>query len=538
MTLAPEDVLLLKRLRVLARRQRDAVGNDVLCVFYGSHEIMFDEPQMVQFGERLIEQERFRAGDAVEWAGQSWDKVRELLEQLVDAGILRVLGRPDTDAPPPRPLSAAIDSAPPLAWRTPEELCRRLSDLVAAPVALELLEATAGGGTVVQSLRDDEGRQIGENSLAIRVPKLAESPPTEWRSCPFRGSRFEEDRPMNVSGLRQVSLHLEAVLAATTAMRRRLLARAGRSCLDIAHLKLLAELLGFVPAWLFLRRDGRLENGQIPAWVASLSKTITGPAITVEHMCFQSTEHGPDDQTSAAELAWVTETGSFFMSESGTCSGPPAMVDRTLRVFAGAENVDGGESLLESLGDSDHAFAVGLRASRIRALDKELSARTHALLEARLGAEAPDGVASHRTLVGVHAMRRAIAALDGDGERAAPPEPDWSHALTSLVALSEHSSEHGQLLERLLLDLLAIEWSGIAALDGAQEALGAMLGRAPRRLCRGDLARGRALHRRQLDGDLVAQRLGVEVEEDGKDYWLVSRRGRERLPGSARGTGP
>jgi hypothetical protein len=544
MALTLDDRLVLKRLRLIVRRERAEDGSETLHLFYGPHQISFDEPELIPFGERLAEHESFRAGDALEWSGLDWDQLRELLERLVEIDVLQVAGQPSRTPPPPAPLTAAVAAPAPIAWHAPDELCQRIAALVEAPVPLELLEAVAECGTVVQSLRDEAGRQIGENSLAVRLPELAEPVPTDWRTCRYPGSRFEEARPMNVSALRQVRAHFDAVLAGITAMRRRLLAGTGRPSLDVVHVTLLTEVLSFMPAWLFLRRDGRVANGALAAWVASLSKTVAGVRITAAHMCFRSSEHGPGATPTASELMRVTEESGFFMTASGTCSGPPAMVLRTLRVCVGEEDVEGGESILATLGDPARALAVGLRASRVRNVDTRMIAWTRALLEeaAPRGPAHDDDASGRRVLVGVDAMAEAIAALDAAGEPASTPPPDWSTALPALLEAVEVPSpdvpdvpETPDMPDTVaatgaaLLAVLGAEWSSIAALDQAQAALGTLLGRRRGWLSRADVARARALDRRDLDGDRLARRLGLRIEE-ARGYTLVSRAGRVELP--------
>src|SRR5436853_3678864 len=51
-----------------------------LRVFYKDKEIAFDDPTFFSFGENLVKQSTFRAGDALQWCASDWPKVREMLE--------------------------------------------------------------------------------------------------------------------------------------------------------------------------------------------------------------------------------------------------------------------------------------------------------------------------------------------------------------------------------------------------------------------------------------------------------------------------
>src|SRR5215210_905111 len=60
-----------------------------LRVFYRDKEIAFDDPSFYSFGENLIKQSRFRAGDVLEWGEYEWPKVRQMLEDLIGADVLK-----------------------------------------------------------------------------------------------------------------------------------------------------------------------------------------------------------------------------------------------------------------------------------------------------------------------------------------------------------------------------------------------------------------------------------------------------------------
>src|SRR5687767_932605 len=60
-----------------------------LRVYYRDKEISFDDPAFWTFGETLIKQSRFRAGDALQWGDYEWPKVRQMLEDLLEADVLK-----------------------------------------------------------------------------------------------------------------------------------------------------------------------------------------------------------------------------------------------------------------------------------------------------------------------------------------------------------------------------------------------------------------------------------------------------------------
>ena len=91
-------------------------GNRELHIFFGVKEITLDEPDLLSFGERLLEHDQFIAGSATTWsAGEPypWERVRELLEALLDEEIL------SREAPkPPSPPPAGETGADGMAART------------------------------------------------------------------------------------------------------------------------------------------------------------------------------------------------------------------------------------------------------------------------------------------------------------------------------------------------------------------------------------------------------------------------------------
>src|SRR3954463_272 len=91
--LQPSEVLFIpKRKRLTHSRFKTDEGQEVLHLFYGEIELIFDEPDVAPVGERLIEIERFRADEAMAWsnaAPHDWEKVRDLLQALLDRNVLK-----------------------------------------------------------------------------------------------------------------------------------------------------------------------------------------------------------------------------------------------------------------------------------------------------------------------------------------------------------------------------------------------------------------------------------------------------------------
>src|SRR6185295_19631359 len=100
--LQPSEVLCIpRRKRLTHGRFKNEDGQEVLHLFYGEVELIFDEPDVAPVGEKLMEVERFRADEAMAWsnvAPHDWGKVRDLLQALIDHQVLKRLSEAPADS--------------------------------------------------------------------------------------------------------------------------------------------------------------------------------------------------------------------------------------------------------------------------------------------------------------------------------------------------------------------------------------------------------------------------------------------------------
>src|SRR5512140_3754345 len=131
---AVDELALPLHKRMIAQYATDAAGARELRLYYGDKEISFDEPELFAFGETLAQQARFVAGAATTWCeGHEWPRIRELLEQLIDEGVLqyaddtlaeeRILGDDGVRSSPLPPAEAKAPST----WFESEELTAQLT---------------------------------------------------------------------------------------------------------------------------------------------------------------------------------------------------------------------------------------------------------------------------------------------------------------------------------------------------------------------------------------------------------------------------
>ena len=202
--LAPDDALHLPmNKRSVVQYAESPEGVRELHLYCGTKEIVFDEPDLFAFGEALVRHGSFVARDSTTWGeGYDWPRMRELLEQLVEEGVL-LRGAPpalgfgaaaegkDQPAPlPPGPSKRARS------WDECEELTR---EITGQPLEHGYLELIVPVFRVAHIALDTEGRQVGEANV---FPKpLRVDVPTRWRTCIYPGTRYLDPKPMNVSAL-------------------------------------------------------------------------------------------------------------------------------------------------------------------------------------------------------------------------------------------------------------------------------------------------------------------------------------------------
>src|SRR4051812_41986520 len=91
---AGDELVFPMHKRAFAQYSTEADGARELHLYYGDKEISFDEPELFAFGEQLARQSRFIAVTSTTWGtGYDWIRMRELLEQLLEAGILQYADR-------------------------------------------------------------------------------------------------------------------------------------------------------------------------------------------------------------------------------------------------------------------------------------------------------------------------------------------------------------------------------------------------------------------------------------------------------------
>jgi hypothetical protein len=319
-----------------------------LRVFYRDKEIAFDDPAFYSFGEELTKQSRFRAGDALSWGANDWPKVRNMLEELVEADVLHYA---DDDIDLPSALRheeresllmpARCQHA--LTWDESEEVMSKISN---EPLETGYVELVIPIFRVAHMYLDADDRQVGEAN--VFPPFMRLDRPTLWRTCTYSGTRYQPELPMNVTALRVMRAQWRQMMVIVRRVSDAYIARfpevaeRGWTVGDIERMTVCVLAL---PTYMLVKRDGRIENGKLHPALSSAFRLTDGLRMLMHHMLFvpfgEPTRSGLTPMTGAEAHAYAERNYSFHTAH-GVCAGPPAMVEDFLAVILDKADPKGG----------------------------------------------------------------------------------------------------------------------------------------------------------------------------------------------------
>jgi hypothetical protein len=388
-----EVLCIPKRRRLLHSKLNDAEGNEVLHIFYGEKEIIFDEPELVPFGEKLLELERFRAEEAMSWsngAPHDWAKVREMLEALLDQEILKRIAEEEVSTGArtfPATLGLAPPGRQPRTFSAEDNRCPAImQEALGRAVDLSNLEAVVPVYRTAHPALDTDGRQVGENNVFL--PSLFLDLPTQRRLCNYSGNRYQADVPMNVTALKHMTSRWPELLSLTEQSRQAIFARLPTrgSSLRTGELHLLTVCTLASVGYVMVRGTDPVANGKLDAGLAAMFRLIDGVRlVTTELMRATAGEHGCDRPVTAQSVADYAEKQGMYRGTFGVCAGPQALIDEYLRVLLGETSapVQVEPDLASRVGDMNAALDYGLLGQRIEAMVRIFGA-SQGLLHDRL----------------------------------------------------------------------------------------------------------------------------------------------------------
>ncbi|PTL80111.1 hypothetical protein [Vitiosangium sp. GDMCC 1.1324] len=401
-----ETLYLPMRRRFMSEYATTPEGTRELRLHFGVKEITFDEPELFSFGETLIKQDQFMAGSATTWSSgepYSWERVRELIEALLAEDIL--------SREPPKPPAGSDQH-----WRFLESEARRqapteplwwnpdcpkvMERLTGRPLELGFLESVLPLHRVAHPALDAEGRHVGEMNVFPDAMRM--NLPTDWRSCPYPGSRYRDDAMMNVTALRSMTRHWKPVLQGVLAVREEFLRRYpllpdGRWRVGDVHA--VSCLVLALPTLLLMRGNEPVPNGALDPVLSSMFRVTDGVRMVMSNMLLVP-ELGAtyDSPMTAAELHRITEQTNLFLSTRGVCAGPPHLVDEFLATLLDGKPMAGAPAPMAGWGaEIPAAVDYGLLGLQLYVLQFNLWSYMGPAYEAIRGAlleveDEPDGV--------------------------------------------------------------------------------------------------------------------------------------------------
>ena len=388
--LQPNEVLYIpKRRRLTHARFKAEDGQEVLHLFYGDVELIFDEPDIAPVGEKLLEVEQFRAEEAMTWsnaAPHSWDKTRDLLEALLERQVLvRVADAPAGRAKEsfPERLGEVPEGREPMTFSGHDGRCPVLTEQ-AFGRAFELsnLEVLVPVYRVAHPALDAGGRQVGENNVAPR--SLFLDLPTLRRQCNYAGSRYQHELPMNVTAMKGMSRQWPELLSLTEQLRKALVARMplrGPNVLTAGELHIIAVCTLASVGYVMVRGVNPVPNGQLDGGLAAMFRLVDGVRLVTNDLVRGT----PEMPVTAQTIAEYAEHHAVYRGPHGVCAGPPALIDEYLRVLTGEAPapIDVEPNVATRLGDLEAALDYGLLGQRVESVVRFLGA-SHGLLHERL----------------------------------------------------------------------------------------------------------------------------------------------------------
>jgi len=402
--LQPTDVLCIPKRRRFTRAllANPEGGGEELHIFFGEKEIVFDEPDLLPFGHKLLEVDRFRAQDATAWspaAPYDWERVRGLLEALMAEEIVEPYDASAAAAAPRQTFPATLGRAQP--GQKPETYSGREAQgcpmttqrMLGRAVELSNLEVVLPVQRVGHPAVDTDGRQVGENNV---VDPLFLDLPTERRLCAYAGSRYHNQAPINYTALKAMTKRWPELLSLTAQFRDAFFQRLPRLGADLlaGEVHLLAVTCLSTVGYVMVRGIDPVANGQLDVGLAAMFRLIDGVRICTTQLVRDTAGQQSCDRVVTGKVIHdYAEQNQLFIDTWGVCAGPAVLIDEYLGVLldGNAPPIDVEPSLATRLGDLPAALDYGLHGLRIESIVRAYGAmqgQLHERLRAAFAAHA------------------------------------------------------------------------------------------------------------------------------------------------------
>ncbi|MEO7733514.1 MAG: hypothetical protein ABIY55_21300 [Kofleriaceae bacterium] len=367
-----------RRRRLTHSRIKNEEGQEILHLFYGEIELIFDEPDIAPLGEKLMQVEKFRADEAMAWSNavpHDWEKIRDLLQALLDQQILKRISEApvrSAETYPPR-LGLAPEGREPRAFSGADAARCPMFTQEAFGRSYELsnLEVIVPIYRVAHAALDNDGRQVGENNATPRTLFL--DLPTQRKVCNYPGSRNQDELPMNVTALKHMAKRWPELLSLSEQSRLALFERMpprDPTSLRVGEVHFMAVCQLASVAYVLVRGVDPVANGELDGGLAAMFRLIDGVRLVTNDLLRELPDGlGCETPITAQGIADFAERFTIYNGTWGVCAGPPALIDEYLRVLLGQDSapIQAEPNVAARLGDMDAALDYALLGQRVEA---------------------------------------------------------------------------------------------------------------------------------------------------------------------------
>ena len=338
--------------------------------------------------------------------------------------------------------------------------------------------------------RDTEDRPIREGRTPASELRAGE---IEYRTCPYAGSRYLNERPMNMSALRQTSTHWDEVIDAVGALRVAYTEARGVYRRDVMDIWRVSQLGSALP-WFFILREGTT----CPAYAAALSKATLGVGIWGWRVFVNMlAERKPVPCFTSQMILETAEATGTLLSDTEVCSASDKMMLKFFDPFTALDvrvaGVGGVARLVEAkdevlrFGSHYIAFKQWIwmywLARRALYADIELALGPQAALEERMDptGEPPDFFVVEPANIGAMPLEGRAQWFGALANLVEPFAPDQSdvpmreHARALAQVMGELPARHDEIADEVAR-VAGKRADGVARALGQYAALDALLG--------------------------------------------------------------
>lgn len=219
----------------------------------------------------------------------------------------------------------------------------------------------------VNDFKDLEGRPLGEHNAS---ESTLTDVPMALKTCLYKDSRYQNKCPMNVSALKQLSIHWDDSIEFVKCIRVLYTQYKGSSLTTIVDSLNFCSILASIPSWLVFREDNPIKDDEIPPTIAAVYKIIIGMHRVLQ-IQFSSEIMNDKANTAltitASDMAMYADLGGFLIGSKQVCAGSIRQIENAIAavMFDSEYNESKLNEVNTLIGDIDKFFSFAESISRV-----------------------------------------------------------------------------------------------------------------------------------------------------------------------------